>query len=142
MTSASEPTSSPISVTLVDDDISFRKLFSIAIEHHPKFNLLGSYACYDEALEQLPNKLPQVLIADLHLYGRSGLELTKVVRRRWPDIRIAMLSGHCEKEYAEQALSAGAHGYILKSSPQQILAGVEMVAAGKSYVSDEIGYRL
>ena len=93
-------------------------------------------------------KLPRVdgldvLLTDLSMPGRSGIELIKLVKSEKPKLAILVLSMHKEKQYAVRALKAGALGYLTKeSAPQQLVSAIRKVAKGGAYISDEVAERL
>jgi DNA-binding NarL/FixJ family response regulator len=80
---------------------------------------------------------------DLSLQGRSGIELLKSMRTRFPGTRAVVVSMHDENLYAERALRAGARGYVMKQeAPRRIVAALREVRAGHLYVSDRLRARL
>lgn len=89
----------------------------------------------EKALERLPDVTPDLVLVDLSLPGISGLELVSSLREHYPDIPCAILSGHGERHYAEQALNAGAKGYILKGNPDEIPPAIRQIMNGERYVS-------
>src|SRR5207237_1886937 len=77
-----------------------------------------------------------VLILDISLGGRSGIDLLGHIRAELPSLPVLILSMHAEEQYAARCLRAGASGYLQKdSSPEEIIAAIERVAAGRRYVS-------
>ena len=84
-----------------------------------------------------------VLILDLSMPGRSGMETIKMVRAEKPRIRILVLSMHQELQYAVRAIKAGASGYLTKeSAPDQLEQAIRKIAAGGAYVSAEVAEQL
>ncbi len=84
-----------------------------------------------------------VLILDLSMPGRSGMETIKLVRAEKPRIRILVLSMHQELQYAVRAIKAGASGYLTKeSAPDQLEQAIRKIAAGGAYVSAEVAEQL
>ena len=96
-----------------------------------------------EALEANRSCPHDLAIVDLSLSGISGLELIKKLRNEFPDISILMMSMHDEAIYAEQALRAGAQGYLMKqAATDTMLLAVRQVLNGELYVSDQMRSRM
>ena len=92
-----------------------------------------------EAVRKVDEDTPDVLVVDISLPNRSGLELIKDIRLLRPKLPMIAISMHDEKLYAQRALKAGARGYVMKSAPQQELEqALHRVAAGGIAVSDEM----
>lgn len=84
-----------------------------------------------------------VLVLDMSMPGRSGIELIKQVKGEKPKLRVLVLSMHSEEQYAVRALKAGASGYLTKeSAAEQLVAAIRRVAGGGAYVSPETAERL
>src|SRR5688500_11880016 len=98
-------------VMLVDDHPIVRQGLANLIDAEDDLFVCAQVESADEALAALPGARPDVLVIDVALGQRSGLELVKDVRARWPDMPMLVLSMHDELLYAERALRAGAKGY-------------------------------
>lgn len=84
-----------------------------------------------------------LLLLDISMPGRSGLDIIRDLRSRRPHLPILILSMHSEVEFAAHALKEGANGYITKNTdPEQLLGAVRLVLAGKSYVNPEYAAQL
>ena len=84
-----------------------------------------------------------VLVMDMSMPGRSGIELIKQVKKEKPKVRVLVLSMHSEEQYAVRALKAGASGYLTKdSAADQLVAAIRRVASGGAYVTPETAQRL
>ncbi len=93
-----------------------------------------------EAQQKLQQHRPDVLITDLQLgRGPDGIQLTKGVRARYPKLPVLLLSGYDEGLFAEQALEAGASGFIMKDAPvEQLVEAVQCVVSGGMWVSRSV----
>lgn len=92
-----------------------------------------------EAVRKVDEDTPDVLVLDISLPDRSGLELIKDLRLLRPKLSMLAVSMHDEKLYAQRALKAGARGYVMKSAPQKALEqALRRVAAGGIAVSEEM----
>lgn len=88
------------------------------------------------ALQAFEEQLPDLAIVDISLKGVDGLELIKLARSRWPELRILALSMHSEELYAERVLRAGARGYIMKQEARDgVLTAIRQVLSGDIYLS-------
>lgn len=92
-----------------------------------------------EAMRRVDQDTPDVLVVDISLPDRSGLELIKDLRLLRPKLPMIAVSMHDEKLYAQRALKAGARGYVMKSAPQKVLENaLHRVAGGGIAVSEEM----
>ena len=126
----------PCRIFVVENYPSFSHVLQLMLKLHTDFEVCGSAERGEDALERIHTCKPDLVIVDLSLPGMSGLELIRAVKAHQPEVRFAVLTGHDEHEYAEQAIEAGASGYILKDSPEEILDGIRRTAAGETYLSD------
>lgn len=95
----------------------------------------------ETALAELETGEPDLMLVDLSLPGMDGIELIKVIRRRYPDLPCAILSGHRSQVYVAKALAAGANAYLLKGDPVEIERGIKAMLAGNRYLSEELRAR-
>jgi len=100
---------------------------------------VGEAATGQQALDRLRESRWDLLILDISMPGRSGLDILKHVRSGFPDTRILVLSGFPERQYAVNVLRAGAGGYLAKdSAPEELLKAVRIVLQGRRYVSQAL----
>jgi DNA-binding NarL/FixJ family response regulator len=105
--------------------------------------LVGQAGTAHEALEVVGKLRPKLLIADMTLPGKSGLELIKDMRAMYPDTSILVVSMHDETLYAERALRAGARGYVMKAEGgKRLIEAIRQVLEGKIAVSDKMAARI
>ena len=84
-----------------------------------------------------------VVILDVSLSDRSGIDVLASIHAELPGLPVLMLSMHAEQQYAIRCLRAGAAGYIQKdTSPEELIAAIERVASGRRYVSEAVGEQL
>ena len=97
----------------------------------------------EAALNQLEKIQPDVLLEDLGLPGMSGIEVTKIVKKRWPQIEVLIFTIFDEEEKVIEAVKAGASGYLLKgASSEKILEAIREVHAGGSVIQPNLARRL
>jgi len=92
-----------------------------------------------EIIKKINLKPWSVIITDLSMPGRSGLEVVKFVKEHYPKIPVLILSMHPPEHYALRAFKAGAYGYITKeSAPEELVRAIELVMEGRKYVTPDI----
>lgn len=97
----------------------------------------------DSALEALAAQVPDVVILDLSMPGRSGIDLLVEIKHRHPKLPVLIMSFHAEELFAVRALRAGAAGYLMKSAaPEELTAAVNKVIRGGRYVTESVAERL
>jgi DNA-binding NarL/FixJ family response regulator len=97
----------------------------------------------EQALVQFARVVPQVALVDIGLPGLSGIEGTRILRERYPDLQVIILTVYDDDDRIFQALCAGAYGYPLKNTPPvRLMDGIREVANGASPVSPEIARRV
>lgn len=132
-----------IRIILVEDHPIFRKGLAQLINNDRLMEVVGEAEDSLEALRIVKEQKPDMVIVDITLKDRNGIELIKDIRLRFPDMLIIVLSMHDEKIYAERALRAGARGYIMKQeAPETILKAINHVLNDNIYVSNEIATRI
>ena len=130
-------------ILLVDDHAVVREgLKQILAESIPGVTF-GEAATGDEALEEARNSRWDVVILDMSLPCRSGIDVLKELRQIHPHLPVLVLSMYPEEQFAVRALKAGASGYVTKrTAAHQIAAAVRRVLAGGKYVSASLAERL
>lgn len=125
-------------IFIVEDHPVMRQGLRSLLEREADLTICGEAPSGEAALEQIGPPLPDLVLIDVSLPGMSGIELARSLRERYPGLPLAMLSGHGEKSHVEQALAAGASGYILKGHAVNLPAAVRQVMGGKVYLSPEV----
>jgi two-component system, NarL family, invasion response regulator UvrY len=125
-----------IKVLIADDHAMVREGLRHILQSTSGFEVAGE-ACDGVTTIALIRKTPaQVLVLDLSMPGRNGIELIKQIKDEKPDLRILVLTMHAEQQYAVRAFKAGASGYLTKESASAELVGaVTKIALGGVYVS-------
>lgn len=109
----------------------------------PDLQICGEAASFSEAMERIPQASPDLVLIDISLKGSSGIDLTKAMRERWPDVLALVLSGYPEETYARQALRAGARGFLVKDkAAEELIPAIRKVLRGAQYWRDEIQQEL
>ncbi|MBN2536593.1 MAG: response regulator transcription factor [Spirochaetales bacterium] len=124
---------------IVDDHPIVRQGITRLINYEDELMVCGEAGNAKEALEAVEREKPDMVIVDISLKGRSGLELIKDLRMRYQDLPVLVVSMHDESLYAERVLRAGAKGYIMKQEPpEKVLNAIRQVLSGKIFVSEKM----
>ncbi|MBI2732890.1 MAG: response regulator transcription factor [Aquabacterium sp.] len=128
-----------IKVILCDDHALIRRGIRDTLADAPDIDVVGEAADYGELRTLLRDKTCDVLVLDINLPGRSGLDVLHVLKEEGSTLKVLVVSMYPEDQYAMRALKAGASGYLNKGSDAaQIVAAVRTVAQGKKYVTPEM----
>lgn len=126
-------------VAIVDDHTMMREGIRLFLENRTDMICAWTAVNASEAVSKVDDDTPDVLVVDISLPDRSGLELIKDLRLLRPKLPMLAVSMHDEKLYAQRALRAGARGYLMKSASHKVLEqALRRVAAGGIAVSDEM----
>src|SRR6266403_1120330 len=125
-----------IRVLVADDHPLLRHGLKQVLEQEPDLAEIGEAADSEQALEQIDQKKWDVVILDIAMPGRGGLDVLREIRRRNPTLPVLVLSVHSEDDFAVRAIKAGANGYLSKvNSTTEVLRAIRKVLTGKKYVS-------
>jgi DNA-binding NarL/FixJ family response regulator len=130
-------------ILLVDDHPFMRAGLAGLIDRQPDLMVCGEAGNPVEAFHAIEKIKPDLVLTDLTMPGRSGLEFVKDLRAVEPEITILIVSMHDEVVHAERALRAGARGYIMKEAGgENLLAAIRQVLRGEVYVSPRMSARI
>jgi len=126
-------------VLIVDDHPMTRAGLVHVINHQPDLIVCGEAESAAQALDILDSSRPDLLLIDITLPGKSGLELIKDVKAMQPELLMLVVSMHDESLYADRVLRAGARGYITKhEGGERLMEAIRHVLSGKIYVSESM----
>jgi DNA-binding NarL/FixJ family response regulator len=132
-----------ISIVIADDHAIVREGLKRIVSSAEGLEVVGEAANGIEALQRVRELQFDVLMLDLSMPGRSGMELIKMIRAEKPRLRILVLSMHQEMQYAVRAIKSGASGYLTKeSAPAQLEQAIRKIAAGGAFISSEVAEQL
>lgn len=130
-------------ILLVDDHPMTREGLSAILNAQKDLQVCGEAGHPAEAMAALDTLAPDLMVADMTMPGRSGIEFIKDVHARMPDLPMLVLSMHDEMFYAERALRAGARGYLMKDAGSaKVLEVIRLILAGQTYASPQVSARL
>jgi DNA-binding NarL/FixJ family response regulator len=132
-----------IRVVIADDHQILREGLKQLLLGAGDLDVVGEAADGNEVLHRIRTLELDVLLLDMSMPGKSGVELIKQVKAERPKLRIMILSMHEEHQYAVRAIRAGASGYLTKeSAAAQLTAAIRKVAAGGAFITPEVAERL
>ncbi|HWW00163.1 MAG TPA: response regulator transcription factor [Candidatus Acidoferrum sp.] len=128
-----------IKVLVADDHPVVRRGLQSLLAKQERLTIVGEAADGEEALQKALALSPDVVLLDISMPRRDGLEVTAVLRKDAPRIKVLILSVHSNKEYIFRIIQAGAHGYVSKeAAPEELLRAIEAVYSGETFFSPEI----
>jgi two-component system invasion response regulator UvrY len=129
---------------VVDDHAIVRRGIVQILAEHPDVRVVGEAGDYGELRSELrKHGEVDLLVMDVGLPGKNGIDILKTLRDEMPKLRVLMVSMYPEDQYAVRAFRAGAAGYLNKASaPEKLLEAVSQVIAGRKYVTPEIAQAL
>lgn len=126
-------------ILIVDDHPVVRDGLQAVIGAEDGLAVCGAAGSVEEALTLLQDVEPDLILSDLSLPGRNGVELIKDLRALHPDLPVLIMSMHDELIYAERVLRAGGKGYVMKEAPaEMLLRAIQTVLNGGVYVSETV----
>jgi DNA-binding NarL/FixJ family response regulator len=132
-----------VTVLLVDDHAVVRAGFRRLLEQTPGIRVVTEAASGDEAYRVFGDCQPDVAVMDLSMPGMGGLEAIRRIVGRFPGARILVFSMHETAAFAQQAMRAGACGYVTKASaPEVLVEAVRAIAAGRTFLSPDMAQKL
>lgn len=132
-----------VGVLIVDDHAVVRSGLRLLLSKEEDLEVVGEAADAREAVFEVRARKPDVVLLDVTMPGRSGIEAIPDLLKEAPEARILVLSMQDDPSYVREAFAAGAHGYVLKEAADaEVVDAVRQVASGDSYVHPSLGARL
>jgi len=128
-----------IKVAIVEDLRDVREGLAVLINGSAGFRCVNTFRSMEDALRRIDTELPNIVLTDIGLPGMSGIEGTRILKERYPDLLIVALTVYDDEKGIFEALCAGASGYLLKNMPPvRLLESIREVAAGGAPMSPEV----
>ncbi|GAC1701945.1 MAG: response regulator transcription factor [Candidatus Acidiferrum sp.] len=128
-----------ITVLLADDHALVRRGFRRMLEDDAQISVVAEASDGEEAVRLACKLRPHVIVMDCAMPGINGIEATRQIREQFPEAEILMLSMHSEDTLVQQALHAGARGYVLKNAMDlDLVAAVKQIASGKAVIDPQL----
>ena len=133
----------PIKTAIIEDQRDIRDGLTMLINGTEGYRCTGSYRSMEEALAQISREMPDIVLSDIGLPGMDGIEGIKLLKERYPQMLILMLTVYDDDDRIFDALCAGACGYMLKrTSPARLLESLKEAVTGGAPMSPEVARRV
>lgn len=124
-----------IRLLLVDDHAVVRSGLKMLISGQKDMEIVGEAASAEEAMNETERVQPNVILMDIGLPDKTGIEATRAIKARFPDVNVVALTIHEDEEYFFQMLNAGASGYVPKrAAPEELITAIKAAAIGEVYL--------
>src|SRR5512139_2378011 len=128
----------PIRVLIVDDHAMVRKGLVAFLKNRPELDLVGEACDGREAIDACEQKHPDVILMDLVMPEMGGVAATRAIHQRWPLVQVIALTSFQEKELVQDALQAGAIGYLLKNvTGEELSEAIQQAHGGRPTLAPE-----
>jgi DNA-binding NarL/FixJ family response regulator len=137
------PPAAAIKVAIIEDEREIRECLALLVNGTEGYTCTGSYRSMEEALEKIARQVPDVVLSDIGLPGMNGIEGVRLLKERYPNLLVLMLTVYDDDERIFDAMCAGACGYLLKKTPPaRLLDSLREVVAGGAPMSPEVARRV
>jgi len=132
-----------IKAAIIEDQRDIREGLTMLIDGTPGYECTGSYRSMEEALDRIKSQVPDVVLCDIGLPGMSGIAGIRILKERYPNLQVLMLTVYDDDDRIFDALCAGACGYLLKrTSPARLLECLKEAVTGGAPMSPEVASRV
>src|SRR5687767_3802247 len=132
-----------VRVLLVDDHELVRRGMKTMLESEGDIEVVGEASDGTGVLELIGDKLPDIVLIDVIMPNKDGIETTREIKATFPHIGVVVLSGHDDQQFVFDALKAGASGYLLKTADlDEVVSTVKAVAAGEGKLDPTLALRV
>jgi len=124
-----------ITALIVDDHEVVREGLRLSLSRTPHIRVVGEASDGQQAIDLAERRRPNVVIMDVRMPGMDGLDATKVLTEKLPDVSVLIFTAYSERSLLSRGLESGAKGYILKEAPHETLVrAIDKVANGESFI--------
>ncbi len=132
-----------IKILLADDHTLLRGSLKQLLEDTQYCQVVAQAGDYFEVIAAINQHKIDVVVLDISMPGKNGVDIVKVIKSQKPEIKVLMLSMHPEDQYAVRSLKAGASGYLTKNTaPENLVDAIQVIAAGRKYITPELAESL
>lgn len=132
-----------IKIILVDDHPLFREGIASRLNMHDGIEVIAETENGKQLLSTLETATPDIVMMDISMPEVNGMDALEIVKEKFPEVRVIMLSMHDDKEYIVSVIRSGAEGYLLKDiSGEEMIAAIQKVHEGGKYFSGEVAHIL
>ncbi|MGH2654519.1 MAG: response regulator [Actinomycetota bacterium] len=138
-----EPASERLRVLIVDDHALFRRGLEMVLDNEPDIEVVGEAHDGDQAVDRAAELMPDVVLMDVRMPRRSGIEATQKIKEQLPHVKILVLTNSDEEADLYDSIKAGASGYLLKEiSSEEVADSIRSVMQGHSRISPAMASKL
>ena len=120
-----------------------RQGFLVLLNAQPDIEVIGEAADGNEMIELAENLRPDVVLADISMPNLNGIEATKIIRQRFPNMPVIIITIHTSSSYVIRALRNGARGYVVKNDDfQHVIQAIKTVSLGQRYLSGQVSEQI
>jgi len=120
-----------------------RQGFMVLLNAQPDIEVVGEAADGNEMVAQAESLHPDVVLADISMPNLNGIEATKVIHQRYPDMPVVIITIHTSSSYVIRALRNGARGYVVKNDDfQHVIQAIKTVTLGQRYLSGQVSEQI
>jgi DNA-binding NarL/FixJ family response regulator len=128
-----------IKIMITEDQDLIRSSLQIVLNIEADMEVISVAENGERALKLCEEEVPDIILMDIHMPVMNGIEATKVIKERFPQVKIMILTTFQEMEYVIDALQAGAEGYLLKAiDTKDLAAGIRVIANGGTLITKEV----
>jgi DNA-binding NarL/FixJ family response regulator len=132
-----------IKVLIADDHVMVRQGFMVLLNAQPDIEVIGEAADGNEMVELAENLHPDVVLADISMPNLNGIEATKLIHQRNPEMPVVIITIHTSSSYVIRALRSGARGYVVKNDDfQHVIQAIKAVSLGQRYLSSQVSEQI
>lgn len=132
-----------LKILLVDDHEVVRLGLKALLSNYPKFEVVAEAQDADEAISRALEYKPDVVVMDIRLPGKSGIEATKEITSQLPDTKVIILTSYAEDELLFDAIDAGAYGYVLKQiGSDDLVDALDAIGRGEALVDPSLTQKI
>lgn len=130
-------------ILIVEDQVIVRKGLRMILEQEADFTIIGEAGTGVEALQVMEQAQADLILLDIRMPDMSGIEATKVLKQRWPEVKILILTTFNDEEAAVETLKDGANGFLLKTSePDKLIQAVKSCLTGGLVLHEEVAAKM
>lgn len=130
-------------IVLIDDHVLFREGVRRILDFEESFEVVAEGSDGDQALVLVEQYRPDVVLMDINMPNVNGVQATKKLFSKFPDVYVIILSIHDDENYVTHALKSGAHGYLLKEMDSEtLIEAIKIVSAGGAYLHPKVTHNL
>jgi len=132
-----------IKVLIADDHSILRSGLRKILNEEVDIEISGEAANHNEVLTSLSEKIPDIVLLDISMPGRDGLDTLKEIKINYPKLNVLILSMHPEDRYAVRAIKAGAAGYVSKEgATEELVKAIRSIGDGRKYISNALAEKM